>query len=131
MYLYDQPFSGYHHNVAQLLLTKDVVDDELRKQNVVNTLNRLLELDVVPIINENDTVSVEELVFGDNDTLSAMVAVLCQADLLVLLSDIDGLYDKNPKENPDASLSTRYTGWTSQWRVSRAAQVPPGEPAAW
>lgn len=104
MYLYDQLFAGYHQKVAQVLLTKDVIDDDLRKYNVINTLDKLMELDVVPIINENDTVSVEEIVFGDNDTLSAMVAILCDADLLVLMSDIDGLFDKNPKEHADAKL---------------------------
>lgn len=104
MYLYDQLFAGYHHKVAQVLLTKDVIDDELRKTNVINTLDRLMALDVIPIINENDTVSVEEIVFGDNDTLSAMVSILCDADLLVLMSDIDGLFDKNPKEYADATL---------------------------
>ena len=104
MYLYDQLFSGFHHKVAQLLLTKDVIDDTVRKTNVINTLDRLMELGVVPIINENDTVSVEEIVFGDNDTLSAVVAVLCEADLLVLMSDIDGLFDKNPKEHSDAKI---------------------------
>ena len=104
MYLYEQLFAGYHQKVAQVLLTKDVIDDDLRKYNVINTLDKLMELDVVPIINENDTVSVEEIVFGDNDTLSAMVAILCDADLLVLMSDIDGLFDKNPKEHDDAKL---------------------------
>lgn len=104
MYLYDKLFSEYNHIVAQVLLTKDVTDDSVRKQNVINTFNNLLSLNVIPIINENDTVSTEELVFGDNDTLSAIVATLIDADTLVLLSDIEGLYDKNPKTNPDAKL---------------------------
>jgi glutamate 5-kinase len=104
MYLYDKLFSEYNHIVAQILLTKDVTEEKDRKQNVINTFNNLLSLNVIPIINENDTVSTEELVFGDNDTLSAIVATLIDADALVLLSDIDGLYDKNPKTNSDAKL---------------------------
>lgn len=104
MYLYDKLFSEYNHIVAQVLLTKDVTEDKDRKQNVINTFNNLLSLNVIPIINENDTVSTEELVFGDNDTLSAIVATLIDADALVLLSDIEGLYDKNPKTHSDAKL---------------------------
>ena len=102
MYTYDKLFSEYGHRTAQLLLTRDVVDDARRRQNVVNTLNRLMELGVLPIINENDTVAVEELEFGDNDTLSAIVAVLAEAEGLVLLTDIDGLYTDDPRRNPDA-----------------------------
>lgn len=104
MYLYDKLFSEYNNTVAQVLLTADVMETQLRKQNVQNTFETLMELGVIPIVNENDTVSTEELEFGDNDTLSAMVAELIGADLLVILSDIDGLYDKNPKENSDARL---------------------------
>lgn len=107
MYVYDKHFSSYNHNVAQVLLTRDIIEAPDRKQNVVNTLERLIELKVIPIINENDTVSTEEIEFGDNDTLSAIVADLINAELLVLLSDIDGLYDKNPKENKDAKLIER------------------------
>lgn len=104
MYLYDKLFEEYHHPVAQLLLTRDVIENSIRKQNVINTLKRLLDMDVIPVINENDTVSVDEIVFGDNDTLSAIVAVLSDADLLVLMSDIDGLFDSDPHKNPDAKL---------------------------
>lgn len=106
MYIYDKLFSEYNHKVAQLLLTRDIVEVESRKINVQNTFKRLLELNVVPIVNENDTVSVEELEleFGDNDTLSAIVGSLVDADLLLILSDIDGLYDKNPREYSDANL---------------------------
>ena len=104
MYLYDKQFEEYHHTVAQLLLTRDVVEMEKRKQNVINTLDRLLDMNVIPVINENDTVSVDEIEFGDNDTLSAIVAVLAKADCLVLLSDIDGLFDSDPRKNPDAKL---------------------------
>ncbi|MGI5959328.1 MAG: glutamate 5-kinase [Massiliimalia sp.] len=106
MYMYDKLFSQYNHKVAQVLLTRDIVERESRKENVVNTFNRLLDFNVIPVVNENDTVSVEELEleFGDNDTLSAIVGELVDADLLLILSDIDGLYDQNPRECPDAHL---------------------------
>lgn len=104
MYLYDKLFSEYHNTVAQILLTPDVVDNPIRKQNAQNTFETLMEYGVIPVVNENDTVSTEEVEFGDNDTLSAIVAKLIGADLLVILSDIDGLYDKNPKNNSDAKL---------------------------
>lgn len=104
MYLYDKHFSEYHHKVAQILLTRDVVEDPLRKQNVQNTFESLLRMGAIPVVNENDTVSTEEIEFGDNDTLSAIVASLTGADALVLLSDIDGLYEKNPAECPGAPL---------------------------
>lgn len=104
MYIYDKQFSNYHHIVSQVLLTKDVIDVESRKQNVINTLTKLLEMGSLPIINENDTVSYEEIEFGENDTLSALVGELVSADLLIILSDIDGLYDSNPRTNPGAKL---------------------------
>ena len=104
MYTYDKLFSEYRHTVAQILLTGSDLDHEDRKQNIENTLSRLLELGVLPIINENDTVTTDEIVIGDNDTLSAIVSVLVNADLLVLLSDIDGLYTKDPHRHPDAEL---------------------------
>ncbi|MBQ1375712.1 MAG: glutamate 5-kinase [Clostridia bacterium] len=102
MFIYDKFFSEYNNTVAQVLLTKDATEDDERRQNVINTLNRLMESRVIPIINENDTVSTEELEFGDNDTLSAIVATLVGADTLVLLTDVDGLYDKNPQKNARA-----------------------------
>ncbi len=104
MYLYDKLFSEYNNTVAQVLLTMDVMGHALRKQNAQNTFETLLERGVIPVVNENDTVSTEEVEFGDNDTLSALVAELISADLLVILSDIDGLYDKDPKTNSDAKL---------------------------
>ena len=104
MYLYDKIFSEYGYSTAQVLLTKDVIQNKERKQNVVNTFITLLKMDVVPVVNENDAVSVEEIEFGDNDTLSAVVATLTDSELLVILTDIDGLYSENPKENPDATL---------------------------
>ena len=104
MYTYDKLFSEYHHTVAQLLITGDDVENEERHTNFSNTLNRLLELKAIPIINENDTVSTAEIVIGDNDTLAAIVAQSVKADLLILLSDIDGLYTADPHTNPTATL---------------------------
>ena len=104
MYTYDKLFSEYRHNVAQILLTASDIEQPQRRQNFHNTLTRLLELHVLPIINENDTVATEEINIGDNDTLSAVVAANIQADLLILLSDIDGLYDADPHKYPDARI---------------------------
>ena len=104
MYTYDKLFSEYNHTVAQLLITGDDVQNETRHNNFSNTLNRLLELGAIPIINENDTVATKEIVIGDNDTLAAIVAESVKADKLVLLSDIDGLYTADPHTNPDARL---------------------------
>ena len=104
MYTYDRLFSEYNHTVAQLLITGDDVENPARHENFSNTLNRLLELDAIPIINENDTVATNEIVIGDNDTLAAIVAQSIQADKLILLSDIDGLYTADPRTNPDAVL---------------------------
>ena len=105
MYIYDKLFTEYNHTVAQLLITApDIEEGGVRKQNFHNTLARLLELGALPVINENDTISTEEFGIGDNDTLSAIVAVTIQADLLILLSDIDGLFVGDPRKNPDAKL---------------------------
>ena len=105
MYIYDKLFTEYNHTVAQLLITApDIEEGGVRKQNFHNTLARLLELGALPVINENDTISTEEFGIGDNDTLSAIVAVTIQANLLILLSDIDGLFDGDPRKNPDAKL---------------------------
>ena len=110
MHIYDKLFSEYSRSVAQILLTGDDVDDPERAEHLSNTFSSLLEMRVIPIVNENDSVSAAEIesghhkVFGDNDTLSAMVAELCHADLLILLSDIDGLYSADPKTHPDAKL---------------------------
>ncbi len=102
MNIYAKLFRQYGHTVGQILMTKDVVDEFIKKENVINTFSTLLDHHVLPIVNENDSVSTEEEDFGDNDNLSAIVAKLSGAQLLILLSDIDGLYDKNPKENKDA-----------------------------
>ena len=107
MYIYDKLFEEYHHTVAQLLITNDTMVMETRHQNFTNTLNRLLELGALPIINENDTVATEEIVIGDNDTLAARVAKSVGADLLILLSDIDGLYTADPRVDPNAQLLHR------------------------
>ncbi len=104
MYIYDKLFSEYHHTVAQLLITADNLTNETRHANFTNTLTRLLELGVVPVINENDTVATEEIVIGDNDTLAARVAQSVGAQMLILLSDIDGLYTADPHTNPEAKL---------------------------
>lgn len=104
MYTYDKLFSEYNHTVAQILLTGSDFKNEERHQNFTNTMMRLLELDVLPVINENDTVATDEISVGDNDTLSALVAESIGADLLVLMSDIDGLYTDDPHKNPEASL---------------------------
>ena len=110
MHVYDNLFSSYGHTIAQILLTQDIFDHELRRSHVVNTFEKLLSLHAIPVVNENDTVSVEELEgahIGDNDTLSAIVASLVRADGLIILSDIDGLYDAHPGKNPDAKLIPR------------------------
>ena len=104
MYIYDKLFSEYHHTVAQLLITADNLTNETRHGNFTNTLNRLLELGVVPVINENDTVATEEIVIGDNDTLAANVARSVGAQMLILLSDIDGLYTADPHTDLNARL---------------------------
>ena len=106
MNAYSRSFAEYSYRCGQILLTKDGITDKLTRANVTNTIETLLEMGIVPVINENDSVSTTEIMhngtFGDNDTLSADVACLANADLLVILSDVDGLYDSNPRENPDA-----------------------------
>ncbi len=104
MYTYDKLFGEYNHTVAQLLITGEDVENPQRRANFINTLNRLLELQALPILNENDTVSTDEIVIGDNDTLAAIVATSVEAEKLVLLSDIDGLYTADPHRCADARL---------------------------
>ena len=104
MYTYDKMFTEHGHTVAQILITGDDLSDESRYSNFANTVERLLDLKALPIINENDTVSTVEYGVGDNDTLGALVAAGVKADLLVLLSDIDGLYTADPRKDPDAKL---------------------------
>ena len=106
MYLYDNLFDNYGIIVAQMLLTKTIIENPERKKNVENTFEKLISMGVVPIVNENDTVAIDELELeiGENDSLSAIVATFAHADLLVILSDIDGLYSSDPHKNPDAKL---------------------------
>ncbi len=104
MYTYDRLFGMYNHTVAQMLLTWEDFDHENRRKNLQNTLERLLALHAIPIINENDPVSCEEYSLGDNDTLASLVATCIHADLVVLMSDIDGLYSADPHTHPDAKL---------------------------
>ncbi len=104
MSIYDRNFAEYGYVSAQILLNRDVIEHEDRKNNVINTFRALLDFGAVPIVNENDSVSVEEIVFGDNDNLSAIVASLVDAQGLIILTDIDGYYDDNPRENPDARI---------------------------
>lgn len=114
MYTYDRLFEEYHHTVAQILLTGSDLRCEDRYHNFQNTMRRLLELGVLPIINENDTIATEEIKVGDNDTLSAMVAVSIHADRLILLSDIDGLFTGDPHKDPSATLIPEVTAITHE-----------------
>ena len=104
MYTYDRLFLQYNHTVAQVLLTGEDVDHPERRENFENTMERLLELGALPVINENDTIATAEIKVGDNDTLGAIVACCTKADLLVLLSDIEGLYTADPRKDPNAKL---------------------------
>ncbi len=104
MYTYDKLFTEYNHTVAQILLTGEDIEDEKRRHNCENTLKRLLELGALPIINENDTVSTAQIEIGDNDTLAAIVGKSIQADLIILLTDIDGLFTADPRMNPEAKM---------------------------
>lgn len=113
MTFYSENFGKFNHKVAQLLLTRDVISNKERKQNVVNTFNMLFEMGVIPIINANDAVSIKNLDFDENDTLSAIVAVLCGADLLIMLTDVDGLYDGDPAD-PESRLIPRVDKITSE-----------------
>ena len=114
MSIYDRAFSEYGYVTAQILLNRHIMDQSDLKTNVINTFEALIKMGAVPIVNENDSVAVEELVFGDNDNLSAIVASLIDADLLVILTDIDGYYDDNPTENPNAHLVSRVTEITEE-----------------
>ena len=108
MKIYDRFFSDYGHKVGQILMTRDVVDNPIRRTAAENTFNTLLRMGCIPIVNENDAVSTDELVkFGGNDILSAHVTNLCHADVLINLSDIDGLFDSDPRKNPAAKLVER------------------------
>ena len=120
MHIYDKLFSEYNRTVSQILLTGDDVDDPIRAEHLSSTFEALLDMGVIPVVNENDSVSSAEIetgqhkVLGDNDTLSAIVARLCRANLLVLISDIDGLYDADPHTHPDAKLIHRVNTLTPE-----------------
>ena len=107
--IYDKFFEEHDETVAQVLLTKDGVENPVRRKNAKNTINELLNMGVIPIINENDTISTAEIEFGDNDTLSATVASLVSADLLIILSDIDGMFTADPRHDSSAKLISKIT----------------------
>ena len=117
MYTYDKLLGEYNHTVAQLLITGDDVANQTRHRNFRNTLNRLLELEAIPILNENDTVATDEIVIGDNDTLAAIVASSINARKLILLSDIDGLYTADPHTDPNARLLSFVSEITDEIRA--------------
>ncbi len=120
MYIYDKAFSEYNHTVAQILLTGDDLEHQDRRENFRNTLFRLLELGALPIINENDTIVTDEIKIGDNDTLGAIVAVHVNAELLVILSDIEGLYTADPHREPNAKLLSRVEHLTPEiWALAQ------------
>lgn len=104
MMTYQRLFAEYNQVAAQILMTKNTIVDDLNRYNAHNTFTELLKLGAIPVVNENDTITTYEIEFGDNDTLSAIVAALVDADLLILLSDIDGLYTDDPRKNPDAKF---------------------------
>jgi glutamate 5-kinase len=114
MYTYDKLFTEYNHVVAQILITGGDLEHADRKQNFENTLYKLLEFNVLPIINENDTIATQEIRVGDNDTLAAIVTVCIKADLLILLSDIDGLYTADPHTDSNAKLLSQVDSITPQ-----------------
>lgn len=115
MFLYNEYFSRFDKTIAQILLTDDDIKNTERRGNLINTFEELFKIGAIPIVNENDSVDVEQIMspdklFGDNDTLSALVAKMCKADKLIILSDIDGLYDEDPRKNSSANLITEING---------------------
>lgn len=118
MQIYGKFFGEYNYSVGQVLLTRDVIEDDHIRKNVKNTFRALLRNNIIPVVNENDTVAIDEIEnivrFGDNDNLSAIVAKLIEADLLIILSDIDGFYDDNPKENENAKIMSVITDITPE-----------------
>jgi glutamate 5-kinase len=123
MQIYENFFQQYNQKVAQILITRDVLEDMRRKENARNTFFTLLRLGVIPIVNENDTVSTDELDFSDNDELSSLVAILTDSELLIMLSDIEGVYDQNPHDNPNAHLISELRDITEDvLRCSRQSQ---------
>jgi glutamate 5-kinase len=131
MQIYEKLFSEYSKTVAQVLLSRGDMDERIRYLNATNALLAMLKMNVIPIINENDTVGVEEIRFGDNDTLSAMVAGLVDADLLIILSDVDGLYSSDPREDEKACLISRVEEITSEMEANstnRGSSLPAPRP---
>lgn len=122
LHLYEKLFGEYGKTVAQVLLTRDDLDDRMRYLNATNALLAILAMDVIPIINENDTVVVDEIKFGDNDTLSALVAGIVNADLLLILSDVDGLYDCDPRTNKEAVLQHQVSEITRDMEEKSASR---------
>ena len=116
MKVYSHFFDMFGHSVGQILLTRDEIERKIAYENAENTFNTLLSMSCIPIVNENDSMSYAEIEFGDNDTLSAYVAKICRADVLIILSDIDGLYTDNPRENPSATLIPRVSEITDKIR---------------
>ena len=114
MYVYDNLFQEYNHTVGQILITGEDLADSVRHENFTNTLNRLLELGALPIINENDTIATSEIAVGDNDTLGALVAASVKSDLFIVLTDIDGLYTADPRRDPNAQLISEVTEITEE-----------------
>ena len=114
MYVYDNLFQEYNHTVGQILITGEDLADSVRHENFTNTLNRLLELGALPIINENDTIATSEIAVGDNDTLGALVAASVRSDLFIVLTDIDGLYTTDPRRDPKAELISEVTEITEE-----------------
>ncbi len=121
MFRYIEKFKKYGYKVAQILLTREDFDNRQRYLNVRNTLRKLLDWGVIPIINENDTVATEEIKLGDNDTLSAIVACKLNADLLIILTDVDGVYDKDPNQYPDAKIIPEVTdfNWIKKFCMTK------------
>jgi len=109
MQIYNEVFSDFGINTAQCLMTHRDFENSTSQKNTLATINELLQHDYIPIINENDTIATEEIIFGDNDKLSALVATLIDADILILATDTDGLFDKNPHTNNDAKLINEVT----------------------
>jgi len=120
---YDKAFSRYNRKVAQILLTRDDLSNRRRYLNARNTINTILSWGAIPVINENDTVVIEEIKLGDNDNLAAMITLLMDADILINLTDIEGLYDKDPRNNPDACLISEVTEITKEMEMS-ACGIP-------
>ena len=114
MYVYDNLFQEYNHTVGQILITGEDLADQTRHDNFTNTLNRLIELGAIPIINENDTIATSEIAVGDNDTLGALVAASVSSDIFIVLTDIDGLYTSDPRRDPNAQLISEVTEITKE-----------------